>query len=187
MKRTKVICISGKAQHGKDTAGKYIKQLLEQEGKRVIVAHYADLVKYVAKMFLGWDGNKDETGRTLLQYVGTDIVRKKSPNYWVDFIGQIITLFDDANLWDCVIIPDCRFPNEIEVLAEDYDIEVWSVRVVRNNFESPLTEAQKNHPSETAMDDYRLFDAVLENDGTEAFVDEITSKLAPIVRCWDAE
>ncbi len=105
----------------------------------------------------------------------------KQPNYWVDFIGQIISLFDDSGLWDYVIIPDCRFPNEVIVLSEDYDIDVWGVRVVRNNFESSLTEAQKNHPSEIAMDDFGKFDAILENDGTDAFITEVKNKITSML------
>ena len=71
----KVICISAKAQHGKDTVANFMKECLEAKEKRVLVTHYADLVKYGCKTFFNWDGQKDEKGRALLQYVGTDIVR----------------------------------------------------------------------------------------------------------------
>ena len=43
----KVICISGKAQHGKDTSAKLIKMILEANGYKVLIAHYGDLVKYI--------------------------------------------------------------------------------------------------------------------------------------------
>lgn len=68
----KIVCISGKAQHGKDTTAKLLEEILEAQGNRVLIAHYGDLVKYVCKTFFGWDGKKDEKGRTLLQRVGTD-------------------------------------------------------------------------------------------------------------------
>ena len=66
-----VIVISGKAQHGKDTTAGFLKDALEADGYPVLIAHYGDLVKYVCKMYLGWNGEKDEYGRSLLQYAGT--------------------------------------------------------------------------------------------------------------------
>lgn len=158
----KVICISGKAQHGKDTSAGYLKEFLEARGKKVLIAHYGDLVKYVCKTFFDWDGQKDEKGRTLLQYVGTDKIRERRPDYWVSFIGDMLKFFNGE--WDYVLIPDCRFPNEVEYLKQKY-FDVTHVRVVRENFESPLTEEQQNHPSETALDNYPP-DILLINRGT---------------------
>lgn len=147
----KVIAISGHAMNGKDTTANILAYKLREAGNRVVIAHYADLVKYICKTFFGWDGRKDKAGRTLLQYVGTDVVRSIYPAYWVDFIADMIGFFGDN--WDYMIIPDTRFPNEIEDL-QDRDIDVTHLRVVRSGFVSPLTEEQKNHPSETALDNY---------------------------------
>ena len=158
----KVICISAKAQHGKDTVANFMKECLEAKGKRVLVTHYADLVKYVCKTFFNWDGQKDEKGRTLLQYVGTDIVREKEPDYWVGFIADMLYFFGDQ--WDYVLIPDTRFPNEIDYL-KNAGFDVLYIRVIRENFESPLTEEQQKHPSETALDDYEA-EVLLYNDST---------------------
>ena len=146
----KVVCVSGKAQHGKDTTAGYLKEFLEAHGKKVLIAHYGDLVKYICKTFFDWDGQKDEKGRTLLQYVGTDKIRAKKPDYWVGFVESILWLFNGE--WDYVLIPDCRFPNEIEYMQRNFD--VTHIRVVRENFESPLNEEQQNHISETALDNY---------------------------------
>lgn len=162
-----VICISGKAQHGKDTTAGYLKEFLESQDKKVLTAHYGDLLKYICKTFFGWDGQKDEKGRTLLQHVGTNIIRTKEPDYWVGFIGSILYLF--PNEWDYVLIPDCRFPNEVEYIKKqgrlaDSPYRVTHLRVVRDNFVSPLTEEQQNHPSETALDGYP-HDYIIYNDG----------------------
>lgn len=158
----KIICISGKAQHGKDTSATIMKELLETDGKRVLIAHYGDLVKYVCRTFFGWDGNKDEKGRTILQYVGTDIVREQRPEFWVDFIVDILNLFKDE--WDYVLIPDCRFPNEIERMKKEFTF-ASSLRITRDNFISPLSEEQQKHLSETSLDDYE-FDFTIHNNGT---------------------
>ena len=66
--------------------------------------------------------------------------------------------------WDYILIPDCRFPNEI------FNIKgVWGntvhLRVFRTGFITPLTEEQQMHPSETALDGV-IADYVVNNFGT---------------------
>ena len=147
----KIIAISGHAQNGKDTLAGMLKEEYELHLNRVLVTHYADLVKYICKTFFAWDGKKDEHGRHLLQYVGTDIVRAKNPDYWVNFIIDMLKFFDGH--WDYVIIPDTRFPNELNRMKEA-GFEVLHLKIIRPDFESPLTPEQQQHPSETSMDDY---------------------------------
>ena len=146
----KIILISGKAQHGKDTSAAILKEKLEDGGYKVVVAHYADLLKYICGKFFAWNGKKDDYGRHLLQYVGTDVIRKKSPNYWVDFLSEFFSIFSDE--WDYAIIPDTRFPNEVDTMREK-GFDTIHIRVKRENFESPLTPEQQMHPSEIALDD----------------------------------
>ena len=155
MANTKVICISGKAGHGKDMAGKFIKECMESYGKIVVIAHYADLVKYICKTFFHWDGVKDDYGRSLLQKVGTEIVRAENPNYWVDFLISILSMFGGE--WDYMIIPDWRYPNEAERFLE-VGVETTRIRVVRPDYESSLTPEQQSHSSETVLDSYDKFD-----------------------------
>ena len=157
----KVICISAKARHGKDTAAEIMKEYLEMQGKKVLITHFADLLKYLCKQLFGWDGQKDEKGRTLLQYIGTDVVGKKNPAYWAQFIVSVLTMFEEE--WDYVLIPDCRYPVEIATMERTFDTTI--VRVERPNFDNGLTEAQKNHLSEVDMDHYP-FDFKILNNGT---------------------
>ena len=168
----KVILISGKAQNGKDTVADFLHKALVNDGKRVLVTHYADLLKYICTNYFGWDGNKDAIGRQMLQYVGTDVIRKQNPTLWVDFVAMMLKYFHEN--WEYVIIPDCRFPNEVTTMVEN-GFDTIHIRVVRNNFESPLTEEQQQHPSETALDnvepDYCIF-----NDGTLSEVEENITK-----------
>ena len=171
----KIILISGKAQHGKDTSAGIMKQELERHGEKVLVAHYADLVKYVCRTFFDWDGVKDEYGRYILQYVGTDIVRARRPDFWVDFLSEILGIFSDE--WDFAIIPDTRFPNEIDAMRKSFQ-DVTHVRVRRDGFDGPLTEEQKKHPSETALDEVEP-DFWLENNGT---IEDLGQQITHFVR-----
>lgn len=157
----KVILISGKAQNGKDTSAAFLKDILTNDGARVCIAHYADLLKHICKAFFGWNGEKDEKGRHILQYVGTDVIRKREPAFWVDFIVKVLELFYDE--WDYVIIPDCRFPNEVEKMRDHFD--TVHIRVTRPGFVSPLTKEQQKHISETALDN-TVPDFTIVNSGT---------------------
>ena len=170
----KVVCISGKAQHGKDTTAVMMKTALESMGHTVLIAHYGDLVKYVCRTFFGWNGEKDAYGRSLLQKVGTDIVREQRPNYWVDFVKDMLSMF--PNEWDFVLIPDSRFPNEIDGLKQAW-FNVIHLKVRQENFESPLTTEQQNHPSETALD-HVVPDFLIVNDGT---LEDLYNKVCNLV------
>lgn len=157
----KFICISGKAGHGKDTLAEILRCELENSGKTVLVTHFADLLKYICSNYFAWNGLKDERGRSLLQYVGTDIVRKRNPNYWVNFIVQLISMFKDE--WDYVIIPDARFPNELAQIKKKFDLV--HVRVVRGVSGARMTVQQLAHESETALDGIEP-DYLVDNTGS---------------------
>ena len=171
-KDLKIFLISGKAQHGKDTFANILYEELTNKGHKVLVCHYGDLVKYICKTIFNWDGQKDEKGRHLLQYVGTDIIRKEKPNYWVDFIVDIIKFFGEN--WDYVLIPDTRFPNEVDVVKENFNT-VTHISVTRPNFKSTLTEEQLKHPSETALDE-TVPDMLIRNEGTIAELKEFVKQ-----------
>ena len=94
------IIISGKAGSGKDTLAQFMKQELEKHGKKVLVIHYADAVKWVLRDYFNWDGKKDAVGRTLLQRVGTDVVRAMHPNYWTCIVVGLIQAFEPYSDWD---------------------------------------------------------------------------------------
>ena len=148
--------LSGKAQNGKSQTAKIIKTKLETKGYKVLVTAYGHLVKFICEKFFNSNGEKNEENRSLWQRIGTDVIRKQKPNYWVDFIIDILKMF--PNEWDYVIIDDCRFSNELSRWGEDFD--TTTVRVNRLNFISPLTPEQQKHSSETSLDSY-LFDYVL--------------------------
>lgn len=170
----KVILISGKAQHGKDTVSGFLRDGLKSNSKKVLVTHYADLLKYICTNYFGWNGIKDDNGRHLLQYVGTDVIRKKNPSMWVDFVSTILKYFRDS--WEYVIIPDCRFPNEITNM-KDSGFDTVHIRVVRSEFNSPLTEEQQQHESETALDNTQP-DILIENSGD---LDQLESKINKLI------
>lgn len=178
----KVILISGKAQNGKDTVANKLKEDLEKDGQRVLIAHFASAVKNVCRDMFGWDSKKDQCGRTLLQYVGTDKVRKMFPDFWIDYLKKLLEVFYD--LWDYVIIPDCRFKNEIDSFLHDDKFQVLTVNVKRTvEFENNLTAKQRLHESETNLENYH-FDCSIYNDkGLNELMDKV-SDLSKVINIF---
>jgi hypothetical protein len=147
-----IITISGKAEHGKDFCAKILQKKLQDRGKKVVIIHYADYLKYVAKQYFEWDGQKNDNGRTLLQWLGTDLARNNYPNIWVNVVIMLVkAIFPN---FDYIIIPDCRFPNEVNSLKLESDFIVNTIKVIRLNYENSLTPEQRLHPSETALDNF---------------------------------
>lgn len=111
----------------------------------------------VATTYYGWDGEKDEKGRELLQKLGTDLGRTNNPNVWVNCVKEIIKALQTE--YDFVLIPDARFPNEMD--WSDTPFFTFTIRMNRQNedgtpYINHLTEEQKQHPSEIALDNYRF-------------------------------
>lgn len=169
----KILVISGKSASGKDTIAQMMREKLEANGKKCITIHYADLVKFFAKEFYNWDGNKDVAGRRLLQTLGTNKVRANDADYWVECVARFLAAISPSGDFDYAFIPDARFPNEIEVLKK-YNDNVITIRINRIRTEDnlpyynpALTIEQIKHPSETSLDHWNEFDYIVENRSLE--------------------
>lgn len=159
----KIILIGGKAGAGKDTFGNFLAEDLRDKNYNVLVTHFGDLLKYICKSFFNWDGQKNEAGRKLLQYIGTDVIREQDQLFWVNFLAQLFSIFPEQ--WDYIIIPDLRFPNEATILKDDPNFEITTIKIRRDEqeWESPLTEEANNHISEKALSDFN-YDYSIKNE-----------------------
>lgn len=91
------------------------------------------------------------TGREVLQYFGTQIGRQMWNNCWVDATIRKIAMQQPQ----MAIVTDVRFPNEVE------GIQAAGGKVLR--FTRAPFAGQDEHASETALDNYEGFDAVIDN------------------------
>lgn len=153
----KVILISGKAEAGKSLTAKLLKEYFEDRGKKAVIVPYGQRVKETAKLIFDWDGQKDEEGRRLLQWWGTEVVRKKINDFWVSEVFDLACVVGD--FVDYFIVDDCRFKNEIEYWKEWDSIvpkldDIYTIRVSRPGHENSLTPEQREHISECDLDEY---------------------------------
>ena len=180
----KVVMISGKSMSGKDTVANIMKEKLENAGKRVLVMHFADLVKYYATQYFNWNGEKDKAGRSLLLEIGTTVMRGRYPTYWGEIIGKFIDGYTipEHSFFDYILIPDWRFINEYETVYDYAAIqnnETITIRVVRYDengldWKNPnMTSDQLNHISECELDNF-AFNWIIENcRGLEDLADSV--------------
>lgn len=179
------IIISGKSQSGKDTAANMMREELEKAGCRCITIHFADLVKFYAKQYYNWDGEKNKEGRALLQSIGTNKVRALLPEYWAEIVAKFLAISAHYNDFDVAFIPDARFENEIEIVME-YNPSSTVIRIERYDENGDMyinpdfTEEQKNHPSETSLDNYAGFDYIIENHNLDELKESIETVLADL-------
>lgn len=172
---SKIIVISGKAGSGKSFLANHLSISLEKVyGFRVMQLAFADTLKMVCREIYGWDGEKDPRGRELLQRVGTDIVHPNNQNCWVNCMREIITGLTGE--YDYFIIPDARFPHEIEGITGLYlgSPTIASMHTVRVIGKTNLTGEMSEHASETALDHYHFG---TEFDNTEHDVNVFFHKL----------
>ncbi len=156
----RVLALAGKARHGKNTVAEVITSCLLELGYTydVMGVAFADAVRAEAHE-LGWDGQKDERGRTLLQQIGQGR-RDRDPDYWVNKLHRNITSLPvpDKFLW---VVTDCRYRNEAEAVHA-WGGKVWRVRrlspATYEDFDNGLTPAQKAHPSEVDLDGWAHYD-----------------------------
>lgn len=158
MNKPIVITVSAKAQHGKDSFANAFEKIAKEQGYRVLIIHYGDILKYVCKQYFGWNGVKDKAGRDMLQHVGTELVRFNNSDAWANCVVELVKGLQTE--YDFVLVPDTRFPNEIECW-ENTDFFIFTVKILRKNedgtdFDNGLTSEQKQHLSEVSLDDYHF-------------------------------
>lgn len=174
----KIFLISGKSESGKDSFYKIARQYFSQDN--VYRLAFADEVKRIATE-MGWNGEKDENGRSGLIMVGEGARKYFDEDIW---IKKLLGLLQGYHTLDIIFITDCRYPNEVDSVrswAKSHGHEVYTVRVERPLHVNKLTEEQRNNPSEVALDDYGMWDYIIDNGGDyDMFIDSVNSVMKDI-------
>ncbi|RTQ48100.1 hypothetical protein EJV47_16815 [Hymenobacter gummosus] len=166
-----LIGLAGKRGSGKDTVAHLVREL--QPGRGWQIRSFGDAIKGVCAVLAGettapyyTQPGKAElvptyglTRGELLQQVGAALRAWRGP-VWIEAL--LANLPAEAP----VIVADLRFPDEAEALRARGGV-VWRLEG------DPLGQRgdgtrDDNHPSETALDDYPHYAAVLRNEGSVA-------------------
>ena len=176
----KIIGISGKIGSGKTSLTQHLLKHLDSTWVRIA---YGDLLKIeVSSRFnfileYCYDSRKNNcvpvpaitytekgaydvpdfpypTVRRLLQWWGTEVRRTEDPDYWVKAMREVLDRCRASKQHAGVIVDDVRFPNEAELIKEQGGL------LVRLDTYPGWVCDQKaaSHPSETALDDYTMWD-----------------------------
>lgn len=143
--------------------GIYISKISSQFG----ISRYQlnKLIGFVSDEINNYDINgfsKTNGIRRGLQYLGTDIRRRKDDSYWINLLKGSLPACDIA------FIPDARFYNEADFTRKSKGINI-RLEVSHEVILQRATERDKirystiseNHISETALDDYPNFDIIV--------------------------
>jgi len=160
MKDMKIFIISGKARHGKTTVANYINELLGN----CAITSYSRYIKMYASDVSDWDGTDENKPRRFLQDIG-NFVRNGifDDEFFIRRIDEDIKVY--ALYKNNAIVDDARLPMEIDYFKERYS-NVYSIRVVRSNFDNGLSIKEKHHETEVALDNYSNYDYTIVNDGS---------------------
>lgn len=172
-----IIGLSGKMKSGKSTVAEYLYENIPNSFELGFSHSLKSLVgDYMSDMTLfGSDFESQKakeslhpcgkTYRQILQEVGAKL-REVDPDVWVREWCRIVR--QDSG-FDVIIVPDVRFPNEVKAIQ---DMGGIVIRLTRSSVES-------DDPTETSLDDFSKFDAlVLNDDMTIDYCNETCLKIA---------
>lgn len=174
-----IICICGKAGSGKSSVAEYIYNEYKKKKYDVVISPYTKYLKKYICEITGWNMKDDNKPRDLLQKLSSELIKNKlgNKNFFINRQIEDIDIY--SYFFDIIIIPDVRFPYEIESLKKRYS-NVVSIGVIRNNYDNKLTDEEKNDITEVSLDGYNKYDYVLYNDSSSKLYDDtidILSKL----------
>lgn len=172
-RNVKIFIISGRARSGKTETAKIIENYYKE--KKCITISFAYYLKDYIKRITNWDGSENTKPRELLQNLGIELIKNKiDDRLLINRIMQDIEVF--SYFYDIIIISDARLVDEIESIKEKYENAI-SIRINRDLLDNGLTNEQKEHITETGLDDYNNFDYVINNN-----YDALTEKIENILR-----
>lgn len=165
-----LIALTGPKGSGKDAAAKIItKCLVQPNGEYNIFKHikFAGPLKDACRELFGWDdrhleGNLKEvvderygvSPRKAMQTLGTEWGRNIiNPNLWTEVARNRIREIK----YGLVIVSDCRFDNEAQMIHDEGGIVIQVVR--------PGTSPVAEHASELGVSS-ELIDMTIDNSGT---------------------
>ena len=174
-----IVLINGIARSGKDTFAEMLVPHLCGTDKTGFILPNAFGVKEVASKVYGWNGVKDERGRSLLIDI-TNTGYKYDPMFWEKYANNHLKSLEKQinQNFDFVVVPDFRYPiTQRYYIALGY--RVITIYVARPDFDNELG-VNKYDVSEMPMD--IDFDYTVINDSDLEALEEYAKRIAKDIR-----
>ena len=168
-KNPKIFILSGKAKSGKN----YVADIISDYYKNSIQISYAYYLKQYVKKISNWDGLEETKPRTLLQSLGIDLIKQIDKELLIRRVMEDIKVY--SYFFDVIIVTDARLKEEIIIPKNLFDC--ITIRI--NGKDNDLTLEQKNHITETDLDNYK-FDYVINNVDINKTKEEVLKLLGGI-------
>lgn len=158
----KIFLLAGKAGCGKDLLGSYMKRKYDFKGDSACILHITTPLYEYAKNYFSWNGDMREKPREFLQEMGIEVIRNTlhKETFLIDRLCEDIDIL--KHYFDVFIITDGRLVSEFKLLKERYP-NIKIIHVIRDNYDNKLTLKEKNHITETDMENYKDYDYVVNN------------------------
>lgn len=177
----KVIGITGRKRHGKDSIGNYLERQFDYTPFA-----FAGALKDAAQVIFGLtqaqlygtteekeaiDPRWGKSSREILQLLGTEVGRAIHPEVWVRSAFVRAEMFRHGR----IVITDVRFPNEADAVRARGGMVIKVIR--------PGMDSSDTHASEAGVDAI-VPDAVVMNDGT---LEQLYERVDLVIWPWLAE
>jgi len=181
----KIYLLAGKAGSGKDLMGRYMKTQYDFAGHNACILHITTPLYEYARNYFSWNGNMAEKPREFLQEMGIEVIQKQlgKKYFLLDRLCEDVDIL--KNFFDVFIITDGRLLFEFEELKRRFP-SIKIIHVIRDNYENELTEQEKQHVTETEMEDYTDYDYIVRNTSKERLYSE-ADKIMGVEKAQEGE
>jgi hypothetical protein len=159
--------VAGRMRTGKTTVAQYL-----QRRYGFCLSAFANPIKDFA-LLVGWDGAKDERGRTLLQDIGT-VVRKYNAEFWIE------KMLADLPQNRCVAVDDMRMLLEDRRLSEAGFKTIMVVRDPALIHDAPA--ATTDHVTEREVDAIAPWRTLYNNGSLDELYAQVDTVVAELNR-----
>lgn len=157
-----ILLIVGKARSGKNTLAQYLKEEYQKKQKKVIISPYTKYLKQYIEEITNKKIEENNKPRDLLQQISSKIIKQQLGMNHFFINRQIEDIKIYSYFMDVIIIPDVRFPEEINRIKEEFPNTI-AIGITRKDYISTLTKEQQQDITEIALDNYHDYDFEIEN------------------------
>lgn len=154
----RLFIIGGKANVGKNTLAKFIKEYYDEKNEKSIITEYSKYIKLLADEMIDWEAKKKKP-RKFLQDLGEEYRKINGANIFIERMKDDILILQ--KYYQNIIICDARLIPELTLMKTKYP-KCYTIHL-KSKRGNNLTKEEKEHITETELEKYNNFDYELVN------------------------